>query len=285
MVAPSNGQVGTAKLTASGRPDIFYRYWHVADAPATLLWLHGLGAHSGWFNDVGSAIAARGLNFYAMDHHGFGRSGGVRGHATNWHHFLEDIDHMVATIQRDIPATPIFLLGHSMGGIFAIHYGAAHQDKLGGMLILNPWIADQTKVNPATVVSILTGGIRGSQQLVHLPDTKTTTTMTMNAEAARMLQEDPYWVFERTKSFYWQITMMRGQTMARAKQITIPVFFLQAGEDKAIVAAAARKAYDAMPSHDKTWKEYPGYAHDSEFERDRSAMDNDMAAWIKEHSA
>jgi len=32
-------------------------------------------------------------------------------------------------------------------------------------------------------------------------------------------------------------------------------------------------------------KTYPGYAHDSEFENDRSQLDNDVVTWIREHAA
>ena len=284
MQAPAGGQTGEDQLVSPDNPSIYYRYWRIEGAPATLLWLHGLGAHSGWFIDVGNAIAARGLNFYALDHRGFGRSGGTRGHSSDWHLFLADIDRMVDRVRSDASGKPLFILGHSMGGIFAIHYTAAHQDKLTGMLLLNPWIADQTKLNLGVVFSILLGGMRGSQQLVHLPDTKSTAGMTDNSEAAKMLQSDPYWTYERTKGFYWQINQMRMQVLARARQITIPVFVMQASDDKAVVAAASRKAYDTMPSRDKTWKEYPDYEHDSEFEIDRSAMDGDIAAWIKEHA-
>jgi hypothetical protein len=34
---------------------------------------------------------------------------------------------------------------------------------------------------------------------------------------------------------------------------------------------------------DKTWKTFPGYAHDSEFEADRSLLDNEVVTWICEY--
>ena len=41
--------------------------------------------------------------------------------------------------------------------------------------------------------------------------------------------------------------------------------------------------YEKLASNDKTWKTFPGYAHDSEFEADRTLLDNEVAAWITEH--
>jgi alpha-beta hydrolase superfamily lysophospholipase len=284
MTAPQGGMTGTERLTAPRRPDIFYRYWQVS-GPATLLILHGLGAHSGWFIDMGNSLAARGVSVYEMDHQGFGRSGGVRGHVSNWREYLTDIDRMVDVVRHDQPGTHAFILGHSMGGVFAIHYAAAHQDKLAGMILMNPWIADTTTLPVGLTLSILAGGITGSSRPMRLPDTGHTEKMTSNADADRLLKADPYWVTMRTKGFYWQITQMRGQTLARARAITCPVLVVQAERDAAVVPAATRKAFDLIPSTDKTYLTYPTYEHDAEFEADRSALDADLAEWMLRHSA
>ena len=69
--------------------------------------------------------------------------------------------------------------------------------------------------------------------------------------------------------------------MRLAKGITLPVLVMQAEEDKAVLATATRKFYDALASGNKTWKSYPGYEHDSEFEEDRSLLDDDIANWIQ----
>ncbi len=282
MQAPAGGEAGTATFSPAGRPEIFYRYWR-SGAPATLLFLHGLGAHSGWFIDMGNTLAARGLNFYAMDHHGFGKSGGTRGHALHWQDYVTDIDTMVGTIQADLPGTHLFVLGHSMGGVFAIHYAAAHQAKLRGLLLLNPWIGDTTKVSLGGVLSILAGGMRGSTKVVEFPDSGMTDSMTTNPDATTFLQSDPLWVRNRTKGFYWQITQMRGQTLRLAAQITLPTLVLQAGQDKAVTISGTRQAFDRLASADKTYLPLPGYDHDSEFQPDRSLMDTAITNWIAKH--
>ncbi len=283
MQAPEGGEAGAARLTHAGRPDIFYRYWH-ANAPATLLILHGLGAHSGWFVDMANEIATRGVNVYAMDHQGFGRSAGARGHVVRWQTYLDDIDHMVDKIAQDQPGGKIVVLGHSMGGVFAVHYTAAHQAKLAGMVLLNPWIGDTAKVPLRQVLSILLGGMRGSQEVVALQDPQTTAAMTSNPEASAFLLNDTYWVFARTKGFYWQITQMRGRTLALAGKITIPTLVLQAERDLSVTPKDTRRAYDRIPSPDKTYRTYPEYEHDSEFQPDRKQMDDDIAAWVTQHA-
>src|SRR6266487_6061560 len=121
--------------------DHFLRSW-VTNSNDVLLILHGLGAHGGWFIDMGNKLASRGMNVYVMEHRGFGRSGGLPGHIDDYHTYVEDIRFVVAEIRKRHPGAAIYMLGHSMGGIFATYFAAKYASMLTGVLFLNPWIED-----------------------------------------------------------------------------------------------------------------------------------------------
>ena len=265
-------------LTMNDGTRLFCRVWRTS-SQATLLILHGLGAHSGWFLDMGAALAARGVTVWAVDHRGFGRSEGPRGHVTDYRRYLEDIDAVVDAVRAAQPENKLFLLGHSMGGIFTTHYAADHPKKLTGLLLLNPWIKDQSKVSVGTLLAVLPRGVFKSARPFAVAGGDEV--MTTNPEAVKLLRADPYWVRAQSASFLWQITLMRGKVLSQARRVTLPALVLQAGQDRSVVALASEEAFRQMGSADKTWKLYPTYAHDSEFEADRSAMDADIADWIK----
>jgi alpha-beta hydrolase superfamily lysophospholipase len=269
-------------LTMSDGTRLFCRVWRT-NSPATLLILHGLGAHSGWFIDMGNALASRGMTVWLVDHRGFGRSEGPRGHVSDYRRYLQDIDAVVDAVHAAQPKTRLFLLGHSMGGIFATHYAAAHPKKLAGVVLLNPWVKDQSKVSVGTSLAILTRGMFKSPRSFAVAGGPEV--MTTNPEAVKLLNADPYWVRAESASFLWQITLMRGKVLSQAQQVTLPALVLQAGQDRSVVASASEELFRRLGSADKTWKWYPTYAHDSEFEAERSALDNDLADWIKTHSA
>ena len=128
-------------FTLADTSKIFLRSW-LTESNDVLLILHGLGAHSGWFIDMGNELAARGLNVYTMDHRGFGRSEGLAGHIDSYHLFVEDTAAIINELHKRHPLGRIYLLGHSMGGIFTAHIAAKHADLLAGALFLNPWIED-----------------------------------------------------------------------------------------------------------------------------------------------
>ena len=281
MQVSSEIKIATEELSSTDGSKLFLRSWKTG-SNAILLILHGLGAHSGWFIDMGNSLAAHGLTVYAMDHRGFGRSGGLAGDIDKYHTYVEDIAFIVAQIRKRHPGTKLYVLGHSMGGIFTAHFAAKYDNMLDGVLFLNPWVQDTSKVSLLTTLGILLGGLFKSKRYWQVAFG--TDKMTTNSEAIQMLNADSFWRLKETASFLFQIFMMRSAMLDRAKHITISALVIQAENDKSIVPEASHKLYEALASKDKTWKTLPNYEHDSEFEQDRSLLDNTVAAWVAEHS-
>lgn len=287
--AVEGGSYGTSTLTRPDGTTLYYRFWTQPDAKAPVLVLiHGLGAHTGWFLDMGNALSQRGLCVYAVDHRGFGRSSGPRGHVRQGTVFIDDVDAFLDEVQKRQPGAPLFIFGHSMGGIFAVTVAArdatSGRNRLNGMILLNPWVADTSKNSPAAVATVVVGGSFGSTAIPAGTDSRDTSKMTTNPEAVRMLSDDPYWVVKRTASFYYQIALrLKGQVLRRARQVRAPALVLQSGDDLAVVPSASHKCYLALGSVDKQWKLMPGMEHDTELAADRGVLDDEIAGWIARH--
>ncbi|HLI70589.1 MAG TPA: lysophospholipase [Ktedonobacteraceae bacterium] len=276
-------QYTTEMLALADGCKLFLRCWKT-EGRGVLLIMHGLGAHSGWFIDMGNALARRGLTVYAVDHRGFGRSEGLPGHVERATNYIGDLAAVLKEIRARHAAegTKFFALGHSMGGIFATHLAAKHSSLLDGVLFLNPWVRDQVKVPLGMTLGILAGGLLRSKR--YWPGPAGTEVMTTNPEAVRMLEADPYWRRKFTANFFAEIFRLRLQVLKLAPQIALPALVMQADEDKSVVPEASRKLYEALGSSDKTWKTYPDYAHDSELEADRAQLDQDIVEWIQTHT-
>lgn len=277
----------TSTMTMPDGVKLFYRCWRSDDAAPTLVLLHGLGAHTGWFIDMGNELHARGLTIYAMDHRGFGRSEGPRGHVRDSAIYPRDINVFLSETRKRHPASPLFILGHSMGGIFALNIAAEDAARakplLSGVILMNPWIDDQTKVSPAAVARLVVSGMLKSPRPFKAAGG--TETMTTNPEAIAMLDNDSNWVRAQSASFLYQITLMRLGVMKRARQTRLPALVIQCEQDLAVVPSATQRMFDALASADKTWKTYANFAHDVEFEPERAILDDDIAQWITAHSA
>ena len=286
--AASGGEYATETLRLPDGTDLFYRTWRAADTTApVLVFLHGLGAHTGWFIDMGNTLNARGLSVVMDDHRGFGRSGGARGHVRRGAVYLDDLGTFLDEVQRHLPQAPIVLAGHSMGGIFATYLAAADaqsgRNRIHGLILINPWVKEIIKVPLGTLLAGFPAGLLGSAAPFPLPPNPAV--MTTNPEAVTLLTDDRYWVSQQSKAFLVQLLGLRNGFLKQAKQVRAPALVLQSEADRSVSKQHTRKLYEALGSSDKTWKTYPGYAHDFEFEPDRTALDNDLTDWILRHRA
>src|SRR5438876_11652626 len=99
--------------------------------------------------------------------------------------YVEDAVAVIDEISKRHPLARIYLLGHSMGGIFAAHIAAKHPDLLSGVLFLNPWIEDNSRLSIITALRILVGGLFKSRRIWGLAGGHEA--MTTNPEAIQML--------------------------------------------------------------------------------------------------
>lgn len=280
MRAAPQVQTATEALTMADGCKLFLRSWKTEGRDVLLL-VHGLGAHGGWFIDMGNELAASGLSVYVIDHRGFGRSEGQPGHVERGIHYIHDLVAVLKEIRgRHASGNGrFFLLGHSMGGIFATHLAAKHGELLDGVIFLNPWVQDSSKVSLGMTLGVFGGGLLRSRRYWRIPGGPSV--MTTNPEAVRMLEADPYWRREFTANFLLEIFRLRLQVLKLAPRVTLPALIIQAEQDKSVVFAASRKLYEALGSQDKTWKAYPDYAHDTELEANRAQFDQDIVEWIQ----
>jgi alpha-beta hydrolase superfamily lysophospholipase len=261
---------------------LFLRGW-TTSSPNVLLILHGLGGHGGWYINMAHQLATNGLTIYTIDHRGFGRSQGLRGHIESYITFVEDSTAVIREIRKRHPDANIYLLGHSMGAIIATYVAARYSNLLAGVLYMNPWVQEATGIPIGKSLAIFAGGLIKSRRPWQVAGGSEG--MTTNLEAQTMLQTDTYWQRTQTASFLVQILLMRQGMLRQASRISLPILLMQAENDQVVLISASRKLYAALASNDKTWRAYPNYQHDSQFEADRSEMDNYIATWILDHEA
>ena len=140
-------------------PLAFVRWEHPAPKGRVVL-SHGYGEHSERYRHTAKWLHDLGWSVSAMDHRGFGRSGGRRGDASGIRAFVEDLalflrherchDGELAgaapRIVDGIPVSPLpvcpqVLLGHSFGGLVAVLDLLWHVDTLDGLILTSPVVA------------------------------------------------------------------------------------------------------------------------------------------------
>lgn len=110
--------------------------------------IHGSSGSSGTtIHALSSALAAHGVEVYAMDVRGHGASG-TRGDIGYVGQLEDDLADFVAVARKTTPSAPLTLIGHSSGGGFALRVAASSiQNLFDRTVLLAPYLGYSAPTN------------------------------------------------------------------------------------------------------------------------------------------
>lgn len=267
------------QIDGVGGLSLYYHGWEADDPRAALLVIHGLAEHGARYLEFGRRMAAYGLSCYALDLRGHGLSDGRRGHAERFELYLQDVDRFRREIEGVTDGQmPLFLLGHSMGGLIAARYIEEYPARFAGAIITSPWLATAL---PIPRVKVLLASFL-NKVLPALP---------INAGIeAGYLSHDPL-VVERYKDdplvhgkitprLFAEASMAMGLVMQRSDCIDIPLLLLLAGDDRIVDTKRSETFARSLKSPDVTVRVLDDYYHEVLNDYDPAIALHEIRDWI-----
>jgi alpha-beta hydrolase superfamily lysophospholipase len=259
---------------------IFTRAWHPAGtASAVVVISHGFNSHSGRYEWVAQQLVARGCAVYALDHRGRGRSGGERFFVTTIDEYVADLAKFIDLVKAKEPGLPVFLLGHSAGGVVACVYALDHQDELAGLICES--FAHEVPA-PEIALTVLKGLSHIAPHAHALKLKNEDFSRDPNVVAA--MNADPLIANEVQPTLTVAALVRADERLKREfSRITLPVFILHGTADKATKPSGSKRFYDQAGSKDKMLKLYDGHFHDLLADVGKEQVLGDIQAWIDAH--
>jgi alpha-beta hydrolase superfamily lysophospholipase len=261
---------------------IFVRSWRPPSPPrAVVVICHGVNSHSGQYLWVGGQFAASGLAAYALDLRGRGRSDGERFYVEHVADYVSDVAGTVALAKSRHPGVPVFLLGHSAGGVVSSVYVLENQAGLAGFICES--FAFQV---PAPGFAL--AAIKGLSHIApRLPVLKLKNEdFSRDPNAVQALNDDPLTAHE-VQPAITVAALVRADERLRGEfpLITLPVLIMHGTDDKATVCHGSEFFYETAGSRDKTLKLYEGHYHDLLNDIGKEHVMSDIREWIEAHLA
>ena len=257
--------------------NIFYRTWHPSGKPrGVVVIVPGFNSHSAYYAWTAEQLVADGLAVYAVDLRGRGKSDGERFYVDTFADYLSDVAACIDLAKSRDPGLPVFLLGHSAGGVVACLYAVEHQSQLAGFICES--FAFQVPA-PDFALAVLKGlsHVAPHAHVLHLKNED----FSRDPSVVQAMNADPL-IAHETQPTRTVAEMVRADERLKKEfpQVKLPVLILHGTRDKATKPAGSRLFYDTAGSPDKTLKLYDGHYHDLLNDIDKQAVMSDITGWI-----
>jgi alpha-beta hydrolase superfamily lysophospholipase len=256
---------------------IFTRSWHPAGAPRALVVIvHGFNSHSGQYQWVAEQFVDHGLVVHALDLRGRGRSDGERFYVQKFADYVDDVATFITMAKSDHPGLPVFLLGHSAGGVVSCIYTLEHQAELAGLICES--FAHEVPA-PDFALAVLKGlsHVAPHAHVLKLNNED----FSRDPKVVEAMNNDPL-IANEVQPTQTVAEMVRADERLKQEfgQITLPVLILHGTLDKATKPSGSQRFYDTAGSADKTLKRYEGHFHDLLNDVDKEVVMLDIQQWI-----
>lgn len=274
------GQQSHGYLEGVGRLRLHYRTREVENARAALIVVHGLFEHSRRYEELAAYMAGHGISCFLLDIRGHGSSEGRRGHVRSFDVLLQDLDRFRREVQGLVsPDLPLFLLGHSLGGLIAVRYLEEYDPMFRGAIITSPWLGT---VVPAPRWQIITASILNHiMPAFPFPFRLDPDDLSHDPERVADYRTDPLIHSTITPRLFAETSSAIELAVRRGDRIAAPVLFLLAGDDR-IVDTARSMAFARDLAADRVDTELlEGRYHEILQEPERTATMARIRDWIE----
>jgi acylglycerol lipase len=230
---------------------------------AVAILIHGIHDHARRYDQFALALNANGIAVYIMDHRGHGLSGGARQRVDSAMQLVGDVDLLVLEAIKRNGGVPLFLHGHSMGGMIAAHYAARNMRPLNGVVLSSAALK-----LPATASS-------GARTIVGVLS-KIAPELALEPVDENLIVRDPA----------ARKTLLGGivEIQTRMESITAPLLILHGTSDKVTEVDGSREMFARARSKDKVLKLYNGAFHDLLNEPEGAEVIREIVTFFETHA-
>ncbi|MFC7322126.1 alpha/beta hydrolase [Halobacillus campisalis] len=225
---------------------------------ATVIIVHGAFEHAGRYQHLAERLRSDGFSVILDDLLGQGKSKEEKGHIRKFDDYLHTL---LQWIEQAGKQHPIFLLGHSMGGVVVIRTLQKYKPEVNGVILSSPALGILNGPSKPTV---------GFSKLVNFvrPSFKVSSSIspekvTRNQEVIKNHKEDPLIIERVSVRWYLEFQKAIKNAMKQADEFpALPTLVMQAGDDLIIDHRKTYEWFNNINTDEKTYKQWPDYYHE-----------------------
>ncbi|MEJ2667875.1 MAG: lysophospholipase [Deinococcales bacterium] len=272
-----------ASLRAYDGLELALYRWRVGEPRAVCLLVHGYAEHAGRHHALTEALTGLGVETFAIDLRGHGRSGGTRADVRDFGDYVADVASLREYVAAERPGLTAFVFGHSVGGTVALRFALEHPEALNALVLSAPFL--RPSVPPPGWLLAVAGML--ARTLPGLPvQPLDAHVLSRDASVVAAYRSDPLVYTGRVKARMGNFLVSEGPPLVgRAGELQMPVLILHGAADALADPRASEELAAALPPDRVSLKLYPGSFHEILNDLDGERVLADIVGWLSSRLA
>ncbi len=259
---------------------LFYQSWDHDQPLGTLVLVHGFAEHSDCYNRFATGIQDLGVSIHALDLQGHGRSPGQRGFIPDFSHYIRDLRLFLEHLDSiKLLQGPVFLLGHSMGGLISLRYLIDEKDSpIDSLLLSSPLLGISVEVPKIKdIASKILGKFAPKVTLHNEIDTDN---LSRDPEVRAEYGKDILRHEKISAPIYLGMIENFDYVFSNIQKVNRPAFFQIAGEDMIVSRPETERFFNKLQSDEKKLIIYKDSYHEIFNDLDRLQVYKDFKEFL-----
>lgn len=256
--------------------------WLPDGAPnAAIILHHGLWDYSDYYASFAEELTKQNFAVFAFDIRGHGNSEGARYFVNSFDEYISDLDIFIKRVGKKLNGKPIFLYGHSLGGLVAATYGVTYpKNDLRGFIISGAGLKPGKDVTPVLKAIVPIISAIAPKLPSYKPDFKFAS---RDSSVGERKGKDPL-IDQKGLPARSGAAGLKAMANVQAKyeQFISPVFIIHGTDDHWTNIEGSQEFNQRAASKDKTLKLYEGFYHELLSDTNKALVWKDITKWMSE---
>jgi alpha-beta hydrolase superfamily lysophospholipase len=272
------------RVRTADQLELVWRSWIPVMPKGIVVIIHGLAEHGGRYQETAEFLCANDWGVYACDLRAHGLSPDPpkagRVHVQRFTDYFMDVDALTGLARNEHPGLPLFILGHSMGGLISISYSLEKPEGLAGAIISSPALGTHPEFKPPVLLKILVSILSRIAPRVLVDSELDTQAISRDPRVVKAYLDDP--LISQKISARWYAELLRTIKKANrnAGTLRVPMLLMQSGSDRLVDPEAPGRWASAAPAGLVDLVVWEGLYHEMFNEPEKGRVRDRVLEWL-----
>jgi len=286
---PEQARRHNGRVRTDDQLDLVWQSWVPATPRGVVVIIHGLAEHGGRYAKTAGFLSGNGWAVYTCDLRSHGLSPDLpkagRVHVGRFTDYFHDVDAVTNLARQQHPGLPLYILGHSMGGLISISYVLEKPQGLAGAIISSPALGTHPDFKPPVFLKMMVGILSVLAPRVLVDSELDTQAISRDPAVVKAYLDDPLVSQKISARWYRELLKTMKKAHRNAGSLAIPMLLMQSGEDRLVDPAAPARWAEAAPGGLVELVNWEGLYHEMLNEPEQDLVRARILEWLNAREA